>query len=198
MALITAANVRERIQGLAASDDTEIGLLIAEADAIAAAWCMWPSPTATVAPTLSVATYVDYLDGPSEDDADLLPLRVRPVVSVTSIYDDPDRVYPAGTLVASSEYSIVDARGVLLDYDAVVSWGSAKRGIKVTYTAGFTDGSAPADLKRALIDIVGALWQRRHVAGLPSATDPPRDEVLSADTRRNLSRYRRLEAAVGG
>lgn len=199
MALISAANVRAEVQGLTSADDTELGLLIAEADALAASWCLFPSPTATTAPTLSLSTYVDYLDGPDCNDAGMLRLRVRPVVSITSIYDDPDRVYGASTLIASTEYSIIDARAVLLDYDAIVSWSRASRAIKVTYTAGWTDGSAPADLKRALIEIVASIWRRRHVPGLPSAAPVEQDaNAVPAVARQALARYRRLEAALGG
>lgn len=201
MALISAANVRAEITGLSASDDTELGLLIAEADALAAGWLLFPPPSATptASPTLTASSYVDYLDGPDCQDAGRLRLRVRPAVSITSIYDDPDRVYGVDTLIASTEYALIDARAVLLDYDAIVSWSRASRAIKVTYTAGWTDGSAPADLRRALIEIVGSLWRRRHVSGLPSATPIEQDpDVIPQTARRILARYRLLERALGG
>lgn len=202
MALISAANVRAEVQGLTSADDTELGLLIAEADALAASYLYFPpvSATPTAAPTLSVSTYVDYLDGPARDDYTRLDLRVRPVASITSIYDDPDRLYGAGELVASSEYTLDGEAGVVrIDGDATHAWTTARRAIKVTYTAGWTDGSAPADLRRALLEIVGSLWRRRHLPGLPSATPVEQDaHLIPIVARQALGRYRLWEAAARG
>lgn len=209
MPLISAANVRAEIQGLSASDDTELGLLIAEADALAAGWMYWPRVSATVAPTLTVSTYVDYLDGPDIDDIDAIVLRTRPVVAVTSIYDDVYRLYAAGDLVASTEYTLDGDAGIVrLDGDATHAWSHGSRAIKVTYTAGWTDGSAPADIRRALLIIVADLWQRRHVPGLPSATlqDRPTDlksslrfsRIMPNEAAQILGRYRLWERAARG
>lgn len=201
MALVTAANVRAEIQGLAASDDTELGLLIAEADALAAGWLFFPPPTSVVAPTLSASTYVDYLDGPIEGDPGAIRLRMRPATAIASIYDDYTRVYAAGSLVASAQYDTSEIGDgiVRLKYDATWAWGTTKRGIKVTYTAGWPDNAAPADLRRALLEIVGDLWRRRHVSGLPSATPIEQTpDLIPRTARQALASYRLLERAAGG
>lgn len=193
MALIDAADVRAEIQGLTASDDAELGLLIAEADALAAGWCAYPQPAAGGARTLSQATYVELLDGPSAERAEVLDLVIQPIASVTSIYDDDERAYGAGTLVASSEYDVQANRGrVVLKSSATHAWSRSWEAIKVTYVGGFNDASPPADAKKALILIVGALWQRRIVAGLPHATEITPQELIPVEARRLLSPYRLL------
>lgn len=200
MPLISAANVRAEIQGLTSDDDTELGLLIAEADALAASWIYWPRVSGAAGPTLTVSTYVDYLDGPDIDDSSAITLRARPVAAITSIYDDPDRLHAAASLVAAAEYTLDGDAGIVrVDGDATHAWSRSKRAIKVTYTAGWADGSAPADIRRALIEIVGALWRRRHVSGLPSATEVEQDPHLIPLTARHaLGRYRLWEAAARG
>lgn len=214
MPLITAANVRAEIQGLESADDTEIGLYLAQADELAARHLGFRPASPTGSASLTVSSYTEYLDGPDPWYSDEIKLRHRPVQAITSIHDDPDRQYGADTLVASTEYDDgidLAAGRVRLNYDATHAWSESRRAIRVVYTAGWTDGSAPAGLRRALIEIVGSLWQRRYVQGLPNVTDLGRpmtarwdrgallsDDLLTREARRALSPYRLMEHAVGG
>lgn len=197
MSLIAASDVRARIQGLTADDDAELGELIAAADALAAQFLMLPLPSGAAAPTLSEASYVDYLDGPDREDRTRIMLRMRPVASVDEIRDDPDREYGSDTDVDTDDVELDGEGGyVYLKATSTHAWSRGRRAIRVTYTAGWDDDAPPADLEEALLRIVAALWNRRHVPGLPNAAEVVQVDPL-ADARVYLAPHRLWERAAG-
>ena len=165
MALLSTSEGKAAIGGFTSSstaDDTLIDALIAGIGVAFAQWCRFPR-TAAGTWTLESATYTLYLMG---DGSDRLRLGVRPLVSVTSIYDDTARAYGASTLVASSDYS----GGVDLDTGCVwllptgskVLWSNGiPRAIKATVVAGVS--TVDEGLKEAARSTLRAIWTRRKL-----------------------------------
>ena len=211
MPVVSASYVRTLIEGLTADDDDELDAVIAGADALAARFLLFPNPDGEAAPTLSASTYVDFLDGPDPEDSRRLRLRVRPVVSVEEIRDDPMRVYGTDTDVDAAEYDL-DLEAGTLDLlpssthawsgPPPTGWASGpsavrtRRAIRVTYTAGWDDDAPPPEIVEAVLRIVAALWPRRHVKGLPNATEVEQTDPLE-DARPYLAPHRLWERAVG-
>lgn len=176
MALMTAAEVRTYLPGLTGTgEDTVLDTLITRAEHALAAFCRWPAASSTAAPKLEQQTYTLYLDGPDDpDDPELsreLSLMLRPIISVTSIHDDPDRGYGSSYLVSSDSYEI-DKRGgrILLLPSASHEWSVARRAIKVVAVCGLTTGSIPEAVKEAVAWTVKAALRQRASEGRTSLT----------------------------
>lgn len=80
-----------------------------------------------------------------------------PIVSVTSIWDDPLRVYGSDTLIAASKYVVDDADAGLIVLDGMRFQGGLKN-VKVTYVGGFE--TIPFDLEQAAIEMVWAAREK--------------------------------------
>lgn len=166
MALITAAQAKVYLpQIVGTADDTLIDTLIARAGAAIARYLGWPPASAGVVPTLEDTTHTLYLDGPGSVD---LYLPIRPLVSITSIHDDPARLYPASSEVASADYT-ADLGAGLLTCDSDGShgtWSTGTRAIKVVCVAGYA--TIPADIEQAVCILVGHWWRLRTEGGRES------------------------------
>jgi len=165
MALTTAALVRYYIPALTGNaSDTELDILIARFDALAARFCGFPANTASVNPTLEDVEYRLYVDGPG---GRVLRSPIHPLVSVTSIYDDPLMTYGADTLVAATDYdglSRLPAGIITLDADAVHgAWSEAEDAIKLTVVAGYE--TIPQDIVEACCQWVANKWMHRGLHG---------------------------------
>jgi len=98
-------------------------------------------------------TFTETHDGGSPT----LLLRWTPVVSVTTVTDD-------GTAV--TDYLLEPESGVLWrDDDGLLTWAGSRRGVTVTYVAGYT--SPPADVQQAVLEALRHLWttQRGTMSG---------------------------------
>ncbi len=197
MALITAAEARVFIPSLTGTtDDTELDTLIVRADALMAAWCGWGIADGASASSFEDATYTEYHDGPTENGS--LALRVRPVVSVTTIHDDSDWSY--STLVGSSDYTTdLRAGRVWLNPTATHSWSSAHRAIRVVYVAGFA--TIPEEIKQATCLLVAHWWRLRSTQGRQSiskgtGSESVRAETLPRSVRELLTQHSRAEGAL--
>ena len=165
VALITPEQARESIPELTGTtSNTLLTTLITQADALMAAWCLWPGVDDTVSPTLEQTTYTEFLDGPDELRPRELQLpNAYAVSSITSIHDASTLVYDSGTLVASGDYTLDERSGkVFLDPDATHgAWSTGRRHIKVIYVCGWADTAAPEFVKSAAKHMV------RHLLDLP-------------------------------
>jgi hypothetical protein len=105
------------------------------------------------------STYIEYLDG---NGIDIIQLRNVPIKSITSIYDDLDRVYGADTLINASDYTFNTNTGVVTAIGFV--FGDYPNNIKITYIGGYNGIGAtsytalPYDLKQALIYLASAMY----------------------------------------
>ena len=181
MALITASEARMQIPGLTGTqDDAVLEELISVAGALIAAHLGYPPIAAGAAPTAEAAAYVRYQDGPGGVE---LRLEVRPVNSITSIYDSPDRSYAAADLVASGDYTLEEPNNglVLLDWDATHgAWGTGRRAIKASYNAGYS--TVPDWLQHAARIVVRHLWNLRTTQGATSQSKGEANIQLVAAT----------------
>jgi hypothetical protein len=149
MAVVTAAEVRAYIPTLSGTgDDTVLNTLISRFDQIAAGHMGYPAQSSG-AISMESGTYIEYLDGPGGRE---LRVSARPVVSVTSVYDDPDLDYTdSADLIQASDYTLYGLEGkVILDYNAVdAAWSVGHRHIKITYVAGYSGATMPNAIKHA-------------------------------------------------
>jgi|APGre2960657373_1045057.scaffolds.fasta_scaffold00156_12 hypothetical protein len=195
MALITAAEARGHIPQLTGTaEDTLLDLWIGRIGAVFAAWCDYPPSTAGAAPTMESTSYTRYIDGPGGRE---LTLDVWPVTAVGSIYDDANWTWAAADLVASGDYAILDGSiGLVLLTETAShgSWGTARRALKVTFTAGYT--TIPAALKMAAILAVRNAWNlraeqgRSNVSGGGVSLGLRDEELLSPAVRQALAPFR--------
>lgn len=186
MALITAAQAREAIPELTGTgEDTLLGTLIAAAGALMAAYCRFPPASAGASPTLEFVSYTHYFDGPDDEigyEARELSLRVRPIVSITSVHDDPDWEYGSGDeYVEDTDFLVDDVNGVLhLLPTASKSWSRARRAQKVVYVAGYN--STPAHLAEAAKLTVAWLYRHPRLQGLQQLTTDGVTQQVTPDT----------------
>jgi hypothetical protein len=118
---------------------------------------------------------------------EVLVLTRKPVVSVTSVWEDPGGYYgtvadsfdATDTLLTSGEDYAVDVHGankagrlvrIGKSWPAMArrhrgsladTWGKSRGTVKVTYVAGFQTGSVPADVLDAAVAEAAARWQVR-------------------------------------
>ena len=167
MALISQAQLKARLpQYTGTALDTTHADLVDRADSLMAHYCGFPLADSAVRPSLESATYTLRLDGPRFREPRALDLGVRPVISITSIYQSLDWSFGAGDLVDSSDYELDKETGLVwVVPNASDAWLSGPRAIKATVVAGFAtlDDSHPLVEMCALV--VQHLIDRPNVQG---------------------------------
>lgn len=202
MPVITNAEAKEYIPTLSASstsDDTLLTNLTNKFDCLAAGYIGF-IPATSGSMSMQSATYTEYLDGPG---GRRLYLAAKPVIDITSIYDDPDLDYTdAADLIAASDYTLHGLEGlVILDTDSTVgAFSSAPRAIKVTYRAGWASGAFPATIKHAAAIQVAHWYNSRAHIGRTNISAGGQTAALSTlellpETRQALNQHR---VATGG
>ena len=199
MALITAAQARLYIRGLSGTaEDSNISTLVDRVDAMFASYLGYPVRSDGTY-TVEDSTYVLYLDG---DGTKELQLPVIPVVSVTSIYDDPELDYGSDDLVASGDYTLYGDSGLVILKNASTQgeWSATKRAIKATIVAGWA--TIPVAVQHAASLQVSLLWTGRDHVGRSKISqgggsmDVARIELLP-EVKRALDPYRVASAWLG-
>lgn len=198
MALITAAQARERIPSLEGStSDTLLDTMIAALGAAFARYCEYPAASVGGNPTMESASYTRYLDGSGTRE---LVLDVWPVTAITSIEDDPTEDFDGSTyLVTASDYGSGAREGnrglVLLKATASHGvWNEGRRNIKAAFTAGFS--TVPNDLQEIAKMAARDAWEARNHQGKKSqsqgdtSTTWNDDDFLTAPVRRALAPFR--------
>lgn len=143
MALTTLTNLKA-FKNLTASDhDAELLRLMPTVDGFIESYCNQE---------LEQATVTEYQSGRSRQT--LLRLRRYPVLSITSIHDDVDRLYGSDTLLAATDYVLTDANAGLVTLDGV-TFNEGLNNIKILYLAGYAAGSKErALLEQAAVELV--------------------------------------------
>ena len=177
MAVATAAEVRAYLPTLTGTgDDTLLTTLITRFDSVAAAHLGYPRQN-DGSVSLESGTYVEILDGPGGRE---LTVCARPVVSITSVYDDPDLDYTdSADLIAASDYTLYSDEGrIVLDYNATdATWSVGRRHIKITYVAGYA--SIPNAIKHAACIQVAHWYQSRAHIGRTQLSTQGQSATLS-------------------
>jgi len=182
MPAVTAAQVRAVIRGPVSADDTLIDTLVGRVDSALAAYMNFPVPDSGTR-TLGAATYTLY-PGPRAIDRDqpaILALAVSPVISVTSVHIDPDRVYGSADEVTSGYRDLDAAAGlIILRDDSPLAWARSLRANRVIVSAGWA--TLPGELAHAVILQVAHLMAHSTAAGRTSTDDgQTRVDLLSLD-----------------
>ncbi len=151
MSLTSLASVKDFKNLSTIEHDAEILRLIPAVDGFIEAYCNRP---------LEQATVTEYHS--TRAGQTTLRLKRYPVASITSLYDDVDRVYAAATLLAATDY-VLDEESGLVTLDGL-TFQEGLKNIKVVYTAGYAAGSHErALLEQAAIELV---WLARNKGDL--------------------------------
>lgn len=139
--------------------------------------------------TFAKATYTEQHDG---DGSDTLAVRHWPLLSVASLYDDPERAFPASTQIAAADFVVYPSRG-LIKLDGL-AFSAGIQNVKVTYDAGYQE--IPEDLQQAVCELIADRFRHRDDQGLRSLTIGAysatyADEAIPEETRMILNSYRR-------
>lgn len=190
MAIITPAQAREMLPALSGTgEDTLLATLISAADA-------------------AIADHLGYVGGTIEDTSTTLYsgdpggvlvcgrelwLPTDQIASVTSVYDDPNEVYGADTLVASTDYVIAGGRIRLLPASTHGAWSEGARAVKVTAVIGYA--TIPTAIAHAARIVVRQMWEQRAAGFATSsqmgdATRTPQQVVIPAEAAELLAPYR--------
>ena len=182
MAILTAAQARDYLPGLTGTaEDTLLDTLIARCSAQIAQFLGYPPASGGSVPTVEQTTYTQTLDSPGGLE---LQLPIGPVSSVTSVHDDPERLYGASTLVAASDYEVDTIRGLIVLKSTSVHglWSSSApyRAIRVVYVAGWTSVSTNApEMTDACALMVKQRLDYRHNLGRTSVSRQGVSEALA-------------------
>ena len=156
MALCSAAEVRAYDPSLVSAEDTLLDLVIGKVGAVFARYCGYPPASATVSPTMEDTTYTHYSKRGTHPVLRLSGQTVRvpcvPIVSITSVHDDPDMDYATADLVVDGtdfETELLSGEFIMRPDGTAGAWSDSVAAIKVVYVAGFA--TVPDDLKDACI-----------------------------------------------
>lgn len=181
---ITKAEVKSFIGETTTDNDDFIDELISRVEALV--------ETDKCERHLGSSVFTQYYDG---DGTNKLLLDEYPIISVTSVHDDDDRVYGADTLIDADDIVSYEEDGVLLYDNGTFSVGN--KNIKVVYQAGIDP--IPNDLKHALIQYVAAQFIiaktevnafRSSGDGSGESEDKPTKLMKEAD--KIFQKYRRI------
>lgn len=172
MPVATPADVALWLPALAGGgDDPRVAQAIATAEESIAEYLGLYPPSGTEAPTLASRSYTLYAGGVLDEvrvDGVRLRLPVWPCTAVTTIHDDPAEEYAAASLVASSDYAIVDnGKSIRLKPSSSHAWSESERAIKLVVVCGHTR-LPPALLKAVGLQVQHTLSQ---TAGIQTTID---------------------------
>lgn len=175
--LLTLAEARDQLSGATGGDDARLTRAIEAAGQLVASYLGYPASSDGLV-TAEEATYTVRCDGvtgdvplPGTACGRWLRLPVQPLVSITSIYDDPDRDFPATTLVSSADYSIDDGNTATVKLSTTAThgnWNTGRANIKATVVAGYSQ--PPAWLKAAARIVVRSLLDSPTTQGRSNLT----------------------------
>ena len=110
----------------------------------------------------------------------VLQLPIRPIVSLTSIYSDPDRKYEASSELDKDNIELDKANGrLIIKPTTSTSFDSGYRAIKVTLDAGYDDSSPPTDLVHAICVWTSQLHRAKQTQGKESISQGGQSVSLS-------------------
>lgn len=101
----------------------------------------------------------EYYDGDGGQTLFLDNFPVTSSVSELALYIDIDRVYAASSKVDSDKIILYADRGKIVVEDTIFTRGP--QSVKITYTAGYSLASVPADLAYAIKLICAAMWKKK-------------------------------------
>jgi len=94
----------------------------------------------------------------AEESCSQIQTKNYPITAITTIHDDPDWEWGDDSLVSSDDYSEGDGKAGIIHYNGY--FYKSKGGLKIVYTAGYTDSNVPDWLKQILIRQVAHWYQQ--------------------------------------
>lgn len=208
MALMTAADVKGMLGITGVAQDAQITALLAPSQA---------SLERMIGLKIEATSYVEDHDGLGRDSivVDHAPIVNDPAYPVV-VKDDLDRIFPAGSVVASTLLAIDYAAGIITidTSSSLIGWttfgGSdifrdGNRNVRVSYKGGYLAANLPADLKLILAEIIGLSLNRIRSAGLQSESigsysktlaSGSVESQLSAISRETIAAWRRSAGVI--
>lgn len=181
---ITKAEVKAFLGETTTENDTLFDSLIARVEALV--------ETDKCERHLGSSVFTEYYDG---DGTEKLMLNEYPVLTVTSVHDDAERVYGADTLIDIDDIVNYSEEGILL-YDGG-TFTVGRKNIKVVYEAGIDP--IPDDLKHALILYVAAefIMSKTEINAFKSSGDgsgesEDKPTKLKKEADKIFQRYKRI------
>lgn len=204
MSLATAEQVRFYIPTLTGtSRDTELDILVTRVGEVFAELIGHPA-VGQVEPTIEETTYRLFLDGPG---GRFLRLPVRPIVTLSSVFDDPLLEYGTDTEVAIGDIAIDTEDGLLIlkNTAATSAWSGptgARRAVKVTVSAGYSSGNVPAAIQDAAAFAAAHWFNLTAQGGMTQISQEGvnlnlRAEHLPDKVREQLSTKRNFTSLLG-
>jgi len=159
MAVITRADVKTWGRITSDTYDDELDLLIASCQAKAETFC---------GRKFDLASYTEYFDTLSGQSA--VWVKNFPIVSIQTIVDNQAEAPRTinHTAAVRDEAELLNMGCVQLWYSESV-WTTGQVAVKIIYTGGYSTSSVPADLKKALWDLVLFEFNNRGRIGIQQA-----------------------------
>lgn len=173
MPMVTVSTLKQYIPEITGDTaNTDLEALLDRVEAATARFMGWRKPDNLASPRMLASTHTFYLDRPTNENAQVLQLPMRPVQSVSSIHSDIDRQYTADTLIDSGTYTLDQYLGqVILDpITATDIFERGYRAIKVVCEAGYSNSNLPADLEHGICVWASQLHRNKATQGKDSIT----------------------------
>ena len=138
--------------------------------------------------------YTEFHDGRLNNRGQVI-LEQYPIISITSVFDDIDRVYGAGTEILAANRVVEVATAIIKRTDDI-DFDEGIHNIRVIYRAGFA--AVPGDVEQVAIDKVSRKLQGagrenlkserlgRHSVAFSNAITPDEAQVLERYKKRKL------------
>ncbi len=173
MPMVTVTTLKQylpEVTGDAANTDLEA--LLDRVEAATARYMGWRKPDNLASPRMLASTHTFYLDGPTNENPQVLQLPMRPVQSIASIHSDVDRQYGSDTLIDAATYSLDKYLGqvILNPITATDYFERGFRSIKVVCEAGYANSELPNDLEHGICVWASQLHRNKATQGKDSIT----------------------------
>lgn len=183
MSLVSVATLKEYLPEISGNTiDTELSSLITRVEQLVARYLGFIPPNNSVNLTLDEATYTVYVDRPLLSEDYVLQLPIKPLVSISSVHSDVNRVYGSNTLLDDTKYTIdkVNSR-IVLDDTSPDTFDSGYQATKIVGNFGYDTSSPPADLVHAICVWCAHLQRAKSSQGNQSITQ--RNSTISLSPR---------------
>jgi hypothetical protein len=107
--------------------------------------------------SFKASTLTEYYDG---NGSIYLYPKHTPINSVTSIHDDYDWIWGAGSIIDAVDYRIIGGKYIVCK----AGFSEGNQNIKIVYSGGYT--SIPGDLVQSCIEEVAVSYNKRHMIGV--------------------------------
>lgn len=185
--LCSLTNIKTMLGLTTSAEETLLGLIKAAAEAWAKNYC---------GRDFLVTSYTEYYDG---DHSNMLRTNQRPIVSVTSIYSDPARLFESASLIPASDL-VGDAVSYRLGYVELLTYKYLRglKSTKIVYSAGYS--TVPTDLAMAVMLIICKQYkviskkmfaETSQTAGDMTVTLSP--DAFPQDAMKVIESYRRMD-----